>query len=152
MLRHEDEKFVTPPGEPLRPRYQPKVCDDGHIEIYVVGYEDWQEKINSYRESSDIRTIVARYENTGDPTVLDQRQGMFGDFTNLPKTYAEALQLQINSGLLFDSLPLDVRKKFDMDKNRFFAMSGTDEWRKVLGDLLPEQMRYVEPAQEVKTE
>lgn len=143
------ERYYTCPGDPIHIIYRPSVDKEGNIELVESGKENTDDIIQSYAESCDIVTILARACN-GEPELLNQRQGTFGDFTQMPKTFAEMLQLQIDSNRLFDSLPSDVKDKFGNDSNKFFAQAGTKEWAETLGDVLSVDNKklfgvYVEP-------
>ena len=143
-MRYADNSFVSNPGETEHILYAPKVDKEGNIELVEAGRENIREKINSYKESTDISIILNRVAQ-GDLSGLQVNPGMYGDFTTVPKTYAEFLQLEIDAHTLFDKLPLDVRKEFDFDANKFFAQSGTEEWQKKLGDVLPPEYRWKDP-------
>lgn len=158
-MRFADPSFVSNPGSPLKINYAPKVSDKGSVELMEIGVENFQDYIDSFRDSAEIGTVISRFQNTGDAGILQQRVGQYGDFTDAPKTLAQALQLQIDSNLLFDSLPVDIKQKFDNDRNQFFAQSGTEDWFVKMDSVLPESMRIqkpdaglnpVEPVKEVK--
>lgn len=127
MQKYFDGKQFSNPGDPIHIIYGPKVNDDGTVDLIEVGKENTDDIIESHRESTDMNIILAKIA-AGDDSVLNQRKGMFGDFTEMPKTYAEALQMQIDAERMYDSLPVDVKSKFDNDKNKFFALAGTEEW------------------------
>lgn len=129
---YADNNLVSNSGSPFKTIYSPKVDEEGRIELVEAGVENFQEYIDSFRDSCDIQLIIKRVEQ-GDLTVLNKAVGFYGDVTKLPKTYAELLQLQIDSKKAFDSLPIEVKHKFDDDANVFFATSGTEEWMKKLG-------------------
>lgn len=148
-MRFADSSFVSNPGSPIKVKFAPKVSDKGSVELMEVGIENFQEYIDSFRDSSEIGNVIARFQNTGDAGILQQRVGQYGDFTDAPKTLAQALQLQIDSNLLFDSLPTDIKQKFDNDRNQFFAMSGTQEWLEKMDSVLPESMRLPKPDAEL---
>ena len=67
----------------------------------------------------------------GDIDVLAQRAGMYGDFTNMPTSYAELYQSVLDAQAYFDSLPLDIRQKFDHSFSKFFTSIGTPEFNAV---------------------
>lgn len=146
---YEDSEFVSNPGNRIHIIYSPKVAKDGTIDLVESGKEDLVEIIGSFAESTDINIILNRVKQ-GDMSALQQRVGSYGDFTKVPETFAEVLQLQIDSNNLFNKLPQDVKDKFNNDPSQFFAQSGTEEWQKKLGDVLPEQYRYKDS--EVKVE
>lgn len=139
-MRYADNSFVSDPGSPIHVLYAPKVGKGGKIELVESGIENTDEIIQSYAESTDIRVILARVAN-GESDLLNQRNAIFGDFTGFPKTYAEALQLNIDSNRLFESLPKEIKEKFHNDENEFFSSAGTEEWTKNLGDLLPAEVK-----------
>lgn len=138
MIRFFKNDIVSDPGDRMHPIYKPVVDNLGRIELKVTGYEDTDEIIESYRESADIEIIMKRIAN-GEVDLLDRHKGYYGDFTQMPKTYAEMLQLQIDSKNMFDHLPVEIKKKFNNDANEFFAQSGSKEWYDNLGDLIPQE-------------
>lgn len=132
MIRFFENDLYTESGSDVKVIYSSKVNDDGTIELVPSGKEDWQSYIESFAGTVDINYIIARYQN-GDMTALNQRNGVFGDFTQMPKTYAEMLQIQINAKDAFDRLPVDVKEKFHNDFNQYLASAGTEEWLDKLG-------------------
>lgn len=140
MVRYFNNDIVSNPGNPIHTIYAPKVAKDGTIELVESGFENTDDIIQSYAESCDMSVILSRVAN-GETELLNQRKGLFGDFTQMPSTYAEVLQMQIDSVNLFNSLPTDVKAKFDNDSNKFFVQAGNEDWINKLGDLLPEEFR-----------
>lgn len=126
--------FVTGSGDKFRIEYSPKVMPDGTIELLESGKIDIDAYINSQRDQTDMAYILKQLA-LGNNSVLQQGSAMFGDFTDpdLPKTYAEALQLRIDAEKSFYNLPVDVRAKFENDFNRYFAQAGTEDWFVKLG-------------------
>ena len=109
------------PGAADVPIYSPSVDNDGHIELDVIGVKNLPEYIDSFRESCDINNLVARF-NAGDVTALSRAQGAFFDATQLPHTYAEMLNTVTNAEQTFNSLPLEVREKFDNSYVKWLSM------------------------------
>ena len=122
-----DNSICSNPGSEIVIEYSPIVKDDGSIGLEESGKSNIQEFIDSFKESCDIKSILARF-NAGEVEVLNRNLMRYGDFTEFPKSYAEFLQIQIDSNNLFNSLPNDIKEKFDFDCNKFFVMSGTKEW------------------------
>lgn len=147
-MRYFDGSIVSEPGNPIKPVYKPLVNKDGTITLVQEGFVNTDEEIQSYEDSVDIDVIVARYMN-GDIDALNKHVGQYGDFTNMPKTYAEVLQMQIDAKNTFMSLPVEIRQKFDNDPNQFFAQSGTEDWFNKLEPLL---LKKDEPIKETKEE
>lgn len=110
--------------------YQLSLAPDGKETLIAVGEHDIYPEIQSHAKSVDINEIVLRYQR-GDIDVLAQRAGMYGDFTNLPTSYAELYQNVLDAQAYFDSLPLEVRQKFDHSFSKFFTSIGTPEFEAV---------------------
>lgn len=125
----DPNSFVTSSGDRYHHIFSPIVCPDGTITLVESGKEDIQEYINSFRDQTDMSYILQRMA-AGDTSVLNQKEPMFGDFTNMPTTYAEALQLVMDREAQFMKLPVDVRNKFDNDFRKWFAQSGSEDWFK----------------------
>lgn len=104
--------------------YQLSLAPDGKEVLVAVGEHDIYPEIQSHAKSVDINEIVLRYQR-GDIDVLAQRAGMYGDFTNMPTSYAELYQNVLDAQAYFDSLPLEVRQKFDHSFSKFFTSIGT---------------------------
>lgn len=127
MIRFFKNDIFTECGSPIREVFSPVVNDDGSISLQKSGEENLQQYIDSFALECDINSLIARYVN-GDISALNQVTGSYGDFTSFPKTYAEMLQLQINSKAYFDKLPVELKQKFNNDPNQFFASAGSDDW------------------------
>lgn len=132
MVRYFDGKIFSNPGSNLHALMKPIVDKDGSIDLEVYGYEDTNEIIQSYAESCDITVILNNAAN-GDFSGLNAVRGMYGDFTAMPKTYAEMIQMQLDAKKAFDGLPVDVKNRFDNDVNKFMSSAGEEDWLKKLG-------------------
>lgn len=121
-------------GSRIREIREP-VLKDGKISVEVIGKEDFQDYINSFADSCDIASIVAR--SVTEPELLNQRQGSYGDFTEFPKTYAEALQKVIDAKNLFDSLPQSNKDQFGNDVMTFISSLDDPEWPVKAGFVIP---------------
>lgn len=133
-MKFFDNMQFSEPGDPIKTIYSPIVNEDGSISLKPSGKENLQDRIQSFAAECDINTLVARFA-AGDLTALNKSQGMYGDFTDMPKTYAEFLQLQIDSKKYFDSLPVEVKHKFDDDSNKFLAQAGSKEWFEIMSSM-----------------
>lgn len=114
------ERVIENPGSPVRVLYTSKVADDGNIELIPSGTENLYDFIQSHRDSVDIHVILQRFVN-GDTAALSRVQGNYGDFTAMPKTYAELLNTMIAGENYFNSLPLETRSKFDHSFEKFMV-------------------------------
>ena len=132
MIRFARKGFFTNPGTAIHILYRPVVDKSGVIDLVEDSKENTDEIIQSHAASCDISIILNRCAH-GDLSGLNVAKGMYGDFTDMPKTYAEFLQLQIDSNRMFGKLSPDQRAKFEHDPNQFFAQAGTEEWFNKLG-------------------
>jgi phage internal scaffolding protein len=74
---------------------------------------------NSFVNECDINSIMAKYEKTGIlPTMNMRGTPMYGDFTNLP-SYQEACNIVLKAQEQFDSLPMDIRERFNNEPDKF---------------------------------
>lgn len=108
------------PGSAYRTTYSSRVDADGEVILEESGSEDLYSYIQSHRDSCDINVLLSRYNN-GDVSVLNQRVGSYGDFTQFPKTFADTLNFMIKGEEYFDSLDLDLKRKFDFSFEKFVA-------------------------------
>lgn len=113
--------------------YTPKLSDTGDFELVETGKRDLYGEIQSHRDSCDIYVLLNRYQN-GDLEALSRVQGAYGDFTQMPKTFAEVLNAMIAGEQMFNSLPLDVREKFDFSLEKFMlGMDNMPDWLEKVG-------------------
>lgn len=150
-LKHSLQ-FVSNPGSRFRPKYHGEVQEDGSVRLVFDGEEDVVKRIQADAIGADIPSIVAR-ATAGDPTAFRQDSGFYGDVVGMPKTYAEILNTVNDGKAKFESLPVDVREKFDFSFEKWFATLGRKEWFESMG-LMPQESASadvsVEPVSEVK--
>lgn len=102
--------------------------------------------IQSYADSCDINVLMARYRN-GETDVLQQIQGVYGDFSNIPTNYAELMNAKVQAESLFSGLSADVREKYNNSVEQFMAEIGTKEGLEKLGVKFGgDDMRGASPA------
>lgn len=131
----ERELPFANPGERFVKTYQPNMGADGVLDLIEAEPFDLYESIQSHADSVDINLIISRFIN-GDVSVLNRREPMYFDATEMPKTYAEMYQKVIDAHNYFEQLPLEVREKFGHSPETFFALIGTDEWTDKMKDFL----------------
>lgn len=132
--RERDLPFANP-GERFVKTYQSNMGSDGILDLIEAEPFDLYESIQSHADSVDINLIISRFIN-GDVSVLNRREPMYFDATEMPKTYAEMYQKVIDAHNYFEQLPLEVREKFGHSPETFFALIGTDEWTDKMKDFL----------------
>lgn len=116
------KRILSNGGSPIKEIREPFVNKDGSIDVRVTGKESLQDYIQSFKDSCNVEYLVKRAVN-GDIDALNQRSGSYGDFTEMPKTLAEAIQRVIDAQSFFDTLSPDVKAGFDNDFNKFLAQS-----------------------------
>lgn len=125
-------RFFSDPGSRERNDYAITIDKKGHKVLKCVGKHDIYQEIQSYLEETKIENIIARAA-AGDVAALNQRQGFYADITDTPNNLAEAQNEILKLSNYFDSLPAEVRAKFDNSKERFVHLYGSDEWLKSMG-------------------
>ena len=132
------KRFYCCSGSPIKKIYQPAFTDSGARVLVLVGQENLNDYIQSFRDVTDINTILKRF-TFGDTSVLNVNHGFCANVVGAPKTLAEMLNAQIVSNRLFDKLPADVRAAFDYDVNKFFVTYGTPTWMDCMAKFMPSQ-------------
>lgn len=121
------KRFPSIVGKGLKDEFTAAYNKDGTISLVKTGEHDLYADIQSHKDSCDLQTIIRQYFN-GDPAALSRVQGVYMDVTAVPDNIHEAMQLIDNARKDFDSLPVDVKQKFDNDANKFLASLGTADW------------------------
>lgn len=78
-VKKPDKQVASPSGSPIRAIYHRKF-DDTHSAVYVKSKDiNMYDRIQSYTKQCDIVSLMARAKT--DPSVLQQQQGFYGDFS-----------------------------------------------------------------------
>ena len=128
----ERPRFYSNPGSRERNDYQIQIDKKGHKVLKLVGSHDTYQDIQSYAEEVKVENILARAA-AGDIAALNQRTGFYADITNAPKSLAEAQNDILRLSNYFDSLPAEIRARFDNSKERFVHLYGTNEFLDLMG-------------------
>lgn len=118
------------PGSGMKDIYKMHVDDDGKRELKKSGEYNLYADIQSYKDSCSIDYILTRFVN-GDETALSRVQGIYGDFTDMPRTMSELQQRVIDAEHLFNSLPLDIRAQYNHSASEFFAQLDSDKTKAI---------------------
>lgn len=144
-FRTQFDHDVSPfsePGSRIKILYAPVFDSAGHMSLVESGKEDIYDYIQSHADSVDIHIILKRFA-MGDVSVLSRVQGTYGDFTQMPKTFAEALNTLVAAEQYFNSLPVEVRQRFDHNFNQFIASMDSPTFAQDMGitppDPVPDQ-------------
>lgn len=90
----------------------------------------------------DINRIMLKWQKTGVLEHANRFEGQYGDYTDVPADYHEAMNQIVATNEMFLSLPAQLRKRFHNDPGEFLEFvedeNNRDEMKK-LGLLRPEQ-------------
>lgn len=126
------DRVLQEPGSRIRTLYGPIFDKQGHMSLQVTGQENLYDYIQSHADSVDIHVILKQFAQ-GDVSVLSRVQGAYGDFTQMPKTFAEALNTMIAAEQYFNSLPVEVRAQFGQNFNQFIASMDAPDFTTKMG-------------------
>lgn len=126
------------------------VDNHGVMELQTVGKQNLYEEIQSHKDSVDINKMLERYRS-GDVTALDRVKAHYLDLEGAPRTLAEMYSFVKNTTAFFDTLPLEVRKRYDFNPSNFVADIGSDEFKKMF-TIKTEDLEKITPVKEVNIE
>ena len=128
------EKVIreSDPGSPMKEDFVATLDKDGFIQLEKVGEYSLYDEIQSHADSCDINLLYKRYVS-GETDVLARTQGMYGDFTGMPKTYADMLNSVMAGERFFNALPIDVKNQFGNNFTHWMATLETDDWYRKMG-------------------
>lgn len=98
----------TPSGDGTNPHYRLDPLTDTVIRD---GDDDLQSMINAAESSVNIYDVIRRYLQTGNPSLLQQRQAMFGDFRIQDGSYQNLLMLGREIRDAYEALTPEDRAK-----------------------------------------
>lgn len=106
--------------------------------------------IQASKSSCDITTIVAKLK-AGDESVINVRQGFYGDTTILPKDINDinAIEKMNNQAReSFDKLPDEIKGLFDNDPSKFFSAVLNQSAESVIQSYVNSKAEATEPEAE----
>lgn len=125
-------EFVSQPGSGIKQLYRGVLDKDtGIITLVENGKKNLYAEIQSYKDMCDINKIVSRYVN-GEIDILNQVQGVYGDFSASPSSLADALQQAYDSEQQFNRLPVEIKQKFDNNWRVWLNSFGSEAWIKAM--------------------
>lgn len=137
MNKVATKRFYCKSGSRLAAKHAVRIDDNGHKTIVATGeYTNIYEKIQSHKDECDIAKILERCDVEG-YEILNKREAISGDVTMLPTSMLDAAQKLQDMENDFNSLPLDVRRKFNFSFTEYIAESGKDinSWATKMGIL-----------------
>lgn len=129
-------RFFSECGCNLRQLYKSIVKKDGTIVLEPAGFQDTDQFIESFRESTELRTIIARYLN-GDENAFNMRPVFFGDQMDMPDNLQQAFEIFKTAESAFGSVPNEFKAMYDNDFFKWINDFGSEQFRKSLGEGKP---------------
>lgn len=130
-------------GSRMKDVLSSKYDENGILVVEKVGEEDVYTTIQSFAESCDLNVLMNRYLN-GDAEALNKVQGFFGDFTEIPDSWAEVLNIVNRGQENFEKMPAEFKEKFGNDFARFVC---TYDFSDFANSVVPDSPA---PSEEVK--
>lgn len=119
--------YVTPHGSRIHQHYEPRF--DGERTILVVsGTSDIQDAINSFAPFCDMEYMLSRLK-LGDISVLNHRQPLFGDFSDLPSNPADVLNIVHSAEGQFARLSSEEKQNYNNDFRVWLSRMLSDDLR-----------------------
>lgn len=109
----------TNSGDPYKPQYIESIDKKGHRYLKPNGKKNIHEMIQAELNDVKVYTIIDKYLQTGDESLLNKRKGMFADFSNIPTGRNELNAIIMEAESKFNQLDKDVRAEFHNDVNEF---------------------------------
>lgn len=102
----------------------------------------------SMKGECDINFIIQRFQKTGVIEHQREHEGNYGEFTQLD--YHEAMNVVAEANSMFETVPSNIRKKFDNDPGKFLQFvtdaKNLDEMRDL--GLAEQEIEVIEPVAE----
>lgn len=123
--------FVSNPGSKIVADYGLVTAEDGSTSVGVVGEKNLDAIIQSNKDTGNVALLVAKY-NAGDTEALNNVRGVYGDFRNMPTTYAEMVSRLNECRALFEALPVDIKEQFDNNPDVFWSEYGSERFNNIV--------------------
>lgn len=140
------DRFPCSSGDPKRQLYKAEVARDGSVKLIEAGFQDTDQFIESFRESTELKTLIARYE-AGDMTALNPNVTFFADVSELPDNLQEAFEVFKIAQNAFDYVSPQVKEAYGNDFLAWIQDFGSDGWLDSVG-LVKEQKVEEVPSDE----
>ena len=143
QFTNDSNVFFSNPGSKIVADYGLITAEDGSTSVGIVGEKNLDAIIQSNKDTGNVALLVAKY-NAGDDEALNRVKGVYGDFRNMPTTYAEMVSRLNECRALFEALPVDIKEQFDNNPDVFWSEYGTERFNNIVVGS-PEQPVNNEP-------
>lgn len=120
-------RMFTPAGSKYLNTYQEEISKKGNLQLVKTGQTNVYEKIQADLESTKIENILHQVA-MGDLSVLNQRETLYVDATNMPKNLMEAQNIVIKAKSEFEQFPQEVREIFHNSPEEYVSEMGSKEF------------------------
>ncbi len=93
------------------------------VQVFPVGPSLTKQ---AFRKECDINQIMKQYKKNGLLDHLNTHQGNYGDFLNF-EDYHASLNKILEAKDAFNSIPAEIRAKFDNDPSQFMSFAQNEE-------------------------
>lgn len=109
-----DTEFTekTPHGNREEKLFGLKKNEKGENEFYIKGITNVYEKIQAFKDECMIENILKRCIDTGDMSILNQREATYEDISNLPTSIIEAKRRIFEAEMIYEHLPEEEKEKY----------------------------------------
>lgn len=131
QFTNDSNVFVSNAGSKIVADYGLITAEDGSTAVGVIGEKNLDAIIQSNKDTGNVALLVAKY-NAGDEEALNKVRGVYGDFRNMPTTYAEMVSRLNECRSLFEALPVDIKEQFDNNPDVFWSEYGTERFNNIV--------------------
>lgn len=140
------ERSISPSGEKEENTYGYEINKAGQKILAVNGKVNVYDKIQEYVEETKIENILARAA-TGDTSVF-RPEGIYGDMTTAPANLIEAREMMQKLENTWNSLPNEIKNKYNNDVETFIGQAGNISWLEDMGLITKDTPKEIK--QEIK--
>ena len=130
------DKVYVPSGSRYQDTYGYEIDKFGQKVLVKTGETDLYAMIQESLEETKIENILKRVA-IGDTSVM-RPDGIYADISESPKSLIEARQQMQQLENLWNGLPIDTKRKYNMSVEDFIAKSGSESWLIDMGLLKKE--------------
>ncbi|QCS36452.1 minor capsid protein [Capybara microvirus Cap3_SP_389] len=106
---------------------------DGTKVLRPSGITETYAMIQTAKDETDINLIMQRRTRGDLHNFRDQTKAIYGDFSGIPDSMIEIANLKLKAEKAWTKLPLEVRKEYDQDFDKYFAEMGSEKWMSLHG-------------------
>lgn len=143
----------TNPGRAMQNEYGYVIDKFGRKILIKTGETNQYETIQEALEETKIENILQR-ASIGDMSVF-RPDGIYEDLTQLPTNLIEARRAMQNLENLWETIPQEIKNKYNNNLEEFIGASGSDGWLRDMGlikEPTPTQTPKEEPTPAPKEE